>query len=237
MLRGQAAYGHPAFGRGLVAGDEPAEQIEQPAILEAASQPLAQHGMRDAIEVSANVELEKEIAPPREFPSPLDRRDPPLAAPAGECVVDQEPVEFRLAHVHDRMMHNAVAKARRRDQALLGIVDRELMIRAGGVGLFVKLPRQILQVPIQSRGEKRGVALGSLAAGRLPERQSQVIPLDHPLHQPPCALHRSHPGAASRTPESAPRTSGFGPLRHRRSCPGPPCSAPPVELSAPVARW
>ena len=86
--------------------------------------------MGDAVEVLADVELEEEGEPPAEVPGPLQRGDPAFAPAAGERVGDQPALEDRLADVHDRVVQHPLAKTGCRDQPLLGVEDRELVVHA-----------------------------------------------------------------------------------------------------------
>ena len=52
---------------------------------------------------------------------------PTFTHAACERIRDQPAFKMRLAHVHDRVMQDALGEARRRDDSLLRVTDHELL--------------------------------------------------------------------------------------------------------------
>jgi hypothetical protein len=158
----------------------------------------------DIIEIFADVELQEPGAAPGELPSPIDRRQAVLTAPAGERVGGQEAIEDELTHQGHGVVQDPIAKARGRNEPLFRVEDRELVVGADCIGPLFHVTCQHSQVLFEPAGERRRVAIGSLAAGCAGVCLTQNFPLPHPFHQLAGPRHASHPGGPTGNSEDDP---------------------------------
>jgi len=82
--------------------------------------------MRDTGEVLTHVELGGMRIPPTKRDRPVQRGNASLSDTTGKCVVNQELLERRFAHIENRVMQYALTKTRCCNHALLWIENREL---------------------------------------------------------------------------------------------------------------
>jgi len=100
-----------------------------------------------------------------------------LADTVGVAVGDELRVEQRLDHIAERVVHHAVAEWCRADLAPLGLVDEEVAIRAGSIGLRLQLALQRDQAVGDLMLEGGGAAFTALAARGELTGPPQVVPL------------------------------------------------------------
>ncbi len=99
-----------------------------------------------------------------------------LADAAGVAVVDHARLEDRPGDLHQRVMDDAVAEGRGRDAANLGLLDREVAVGAGYIGLVAQFLAQGHQVLLQIELELRHASpLALAAAPRLAPGQPEVL--------------------------------------------------------------
>jgi len=83
--------------------------------------------MLDALKVLPRVQLHRDRELSGELQRALYRGDTTLTNPRGVRVENQEPIENRLAMIHNCMVHDSLFKSRGADESLLGIMNEKSM--------------------------------------------------------------------------------------------------------------
>jgi hypothetical protein len=89
--------------------DDPAGEVQRPAVLDLAGQLPLQDVVVDAREERADVRLQHPREPTRELVTPSHRGVRPLVRATRIAVGDERPLVHRLQHVAQCVMHHAVA--------------------------------------------------------------------------------------------------------------------------------
>ena len=105
----------------------------------------------------------------------------PLVDAAGETLRDEAALEIRADDLHQRMMHHAVRKEGRMNQAAFRFKDEKLPVLSRLPCLCPKEPPELKQVFLQARIEGHDLIAVPLAPRGFLCRAQQVFPLQHVL--------------------------------------------------------
>ena len=131
--------------------------------------------MVDRGEEARDVALERVIEAAREGRGAAHRGVVALAAAAGVGVLDEAPLEERLDHAHDRVVHHAVPEGRRGHRAPLRIVDLEVVVGPVAVAPLAQLAVERHHLGLEIGEEGGASAAPALAAQRRARRGEHVL--------------------------------------------------------------
>lgn len=128
VLTAQVADGNAPTFRHPVAVDNPIEDAQDSGVLELSPEFLSNCAVYDAIEIFADVHLDKirvGLCVPLCL---LYRSQGTLALAGGEAFEELLPFQYRPAHIHQGVLHHTFLEGGRTDLSLFGVVHLEEMI-------------------------------------------------------------------------------------------------------------
>ena len=144
----QVVAGKPHQHRvlGVAVVDDPVHQPEDIGVFDLAGDQVLEDGVVDRREELADIRLQDVAVTAGELLAAVHGGVGALALAAGVAVVDERPLEDRLQHAGQGVMHDPVPERGGADLAGLPLVDREGAVGTGAIGLggeFVVEPEAV----------------------------------------------------------------------------------------------
>jgi len=128
------------------------------------------------IEILPHVHFEEAPIAARKRKSPQNCGLCPFSSAARETIDDLATIEQGIEHVHDRVLDDAFRKRRGADYPLLGVLDREEIVRAERKLPFRYGAAQLFQFPRKSPIPFVGLRLAPLSANRFNLDDIEIFP-------------------------------------------------------------
>ena len=160
--------------RDVGANEEVRTKAQDGVIVDTPRQQLQQRHVVHIVKIAPDVEPQDEAVAPGELLCAAHSEVQTLAAPAREAVGDEMGLESRLNRRDQRVVDDTVRECGLSDDAILGVVNREIAVGRGSPPIGAKVGLQGEQVALELEVKRRLSALAVLGAASTTEGRIQA---------------------------------------------------------------